>query len=85
MFLLLLAALSLPLDALAQNGDGGGVPSSAVEPTTAAQANAAGASGSGGGTMDLSTGSTIAIAVVVAVVIFIGSKQSSLVLDSSLD
>ena len=77
-FLFVLAALLLPLNVLAQNGDGGGVPSSAVLPTTAAQANADGASGSGGGTYDLSTGSTIAIAVVVGVFIFVGGKQISL-------
>ena len=59
----------------AQSGDGGGVPSAAAQPTTAAQANADGASGGGGGTIDLSTGSTVAIAVVVGLVLCIGSKS----------
>lgn len=59
----------------AQNGDGGGVPAGAAEPTSAAAANAAGASGGQGGSVNLSTGSTIAIAVVASIVVLLGGKK----------
>lgn len=60
---------------LAQNGDGGGVPISDIEPTSAAAANAQGASGAQGGSVNLTTGLTVAIAVIVGAVIVVAGKS----------